>query len=68
MNGPFTFQAFQKVILQWDSGKQRMNCYNTLGNLERLLLGRSRQLTGCIPDGLQVVVDNDLGPLGRPFC
>ena len=29
-NGPFTFQAFQKVILQWDPGKQRMNYYNTL--------------------------------------
>ena len=28
--GPFTLQAFQKVILQWDSGKQRMNYYNTL--------------------------------------
>ena len=22
VNGPFTFQAFQKVILQWDPGKQ----------------------------------------------
>ena len=30
VNGPFTFQAFQKVILQWDPGKQRMNYYNTL--------------------------------------
>ena len=30
VNGPFTFQAFQKVILQWDSGKERMNYYNTL--------------------------------------
>ena len=25
VNGPFTFQAFQKVILQWDPSKQRMN-------------------------------------------
>ena len=30
VNGPFTFQAFQKVILQWDPGKQRVNYYNTL--------------------------------------
>ena len=30
VNGPFTFQAFQKAILQWDPGKQRMNYYNTL--------------------------------------
>ena len=30
MRGPFALQAFQKVILQWDSGKQRMNYYNTL--------------------------------------
>ena len=29
-DGPFTLQAFQKVILQWDPGKQRMNYYNTL--------------------------------------
>ena len=29
-NGTFTLQAFQKVILQWDPGKQRMNYYNTL--------------------------------------
>ena len=31
--GPFTLQAFQKVILQWDSGRQRMNYYNTLDAL-----------------------------------
>ena len=31
--GPFTLQAFQKVILQWDPGKQRMNYYNTLDAL-----------------------------------
>ncbi|MCY3913190.1 MAG: hypothetical protein OXG43_08080 [Chloroflexi bacterium] len=30
VNGPFTLQAFHKVILQWDPGKQRMNYYNTL--------------------------------------
>ena len=30
VNGPFTLQAFQKVILQWDSGRRRMNYYNTL--------------------------------------
>ena len=30
VRGPFTLQAFQKVILQWDPGKQRMNYYNTL--------------------------------------
>jgi len=32
-DGPFTLQAFQKVILQWDSGKHRMNYYNTLDAL-----------------------------------
>ncbi|MDE2990852.1 MAG: hypothetical protein OXU21_07295 [Chloroflexota bacterium] len=31
--GPFTLQAFQKVILQWDPGKERMNFYNTLDAL-----------------------------------
>ena len=29
-DGPFTLQAFQKVILQWDPGHRRMNYYNTL--------------------------------------
>ena len=29
-SGPFTLQAFQKVILQWDPGRERMNFYNTL--------------------------------------
>ena len=29
-DGPFTLQAFQKVILQWDSTQRRMNYYNTL--------------------------------------
>jgi len=29
-NEPFTLQAFQKVILQWDPGRERMNYYNTL--------------------------------------
>ena len=31
--GPFTLQAFQKVILQWDPGKRQMNFYNTLDAL-----------------------------------
>ena len=30
VEGPFTLQAFQKVILQWDPGEGRMNYYNTL--------------------------------------
>ena len=33
VNGPFTLQAFQKVILQWDPGRGRMNYYNTLDAL-----------------------------------
>ena len=33
VDGPFTLQAFQKVILQWDPGKGRMNYYNTLDAL-----------------------------------
>ncbi|MCY4114852.1 MAG: hypothetical protein OXG33_13085 [Chloroflexi bacterium] len=32
-DGPFTLQAFQKVILQWDPTKSRMNYYNTLDAL-----------------------------------
>ena len=32
-DGPFTLQAFQKVILQWDPDNQRMNYYNTLDAL-----------------------------------
>ena len=32
-DGPFTLQAFQKVILQWDPGERRMNFYNTLDAL-----------------------------------
>lgn len=30
LDGPFTLQAFQKVILQWDPANERMNYYNTL--------------------------------------
>ena len=33
VEGPFTLQAFQKVILQWDSANRRMNWYNTLDAL-----------------------------------
>ena len=33
IDGPFTLQAFQKVILQWDPGKQRVNWFNTLDAL-----------------------------------
>ena len=33
VDGPFTLQAFQKVILQWDPDRRRMNYYNTLDNL-----------------------------------
>ena len=32
-DGPFTLQAFQKVILQWDPQRERMNYYNTLDTL-----------------------------------
>ncbi len=32
-DGPFTLQAFQKVILQWDPRRERMNYYNTLDAL-----------------------------------
>ena len=33
VSGAFTLQAFQKVILQWDPGRSRMNYYNTLDAL-----------------------------------
>jgi len=33
VDGPFTLQAFQKVILQWSPGEGRMNYYNTLDAL-----------------------------------
>ena len=32
-DGPFTLQAFQKVILQWDPARSRMNYFNTLDAL-----------------------------------
>ena len=32
-DGPFTLQAFQKVILQWHPGKRQMNYFNTLDAL-----------------------------------
>ena len=32
-DGPFTLQAFQKVILQWDPAQRRMNFFNTLDAL-----------------------------------
>ena len=32
-DGPFTLQAFQKVILQWDPARRRMNYFNTLDAL-----------------------------------
>ncbi len=32
--GPFTLQAFQKIILQWDESNQRFNYYNTLDVLQ----------------------------------
>ncbi len=32
-DGPFTMQAFQKVILQWDPSNRSMNYYNTLDAL-----------------------------------
>ena len=33
LDGPFTLQAFQKVILQWNPANERMNYYNTLDSL-----------------------------------
>ena len=33
-NGPFTLQAFQKIILQWDEANRRFNYYNTLDVLQ----------------------------------
>ncbi|MDE2897818.1 MAG: cellulase family glycosylhydrolase [Chloroflexota bacterium] len=33
VEGPFTLQAFQKVILQWDSVNRQMNWFNTLDAL-----------------------------------
>ena len=38
-----------------------------LTKLTRLRLG-ANQFTGCIPEGLQPVPDNDLSALGLPFC
>ena len=32
-DGPFTLQAFQKVILQWDPARRRMNYFNSLDAL-----------------------------------
>ena len=38
-----------------------------LTNLTALYLA-GNQLTGCVPAGLRGVADNDLAPLGLPFC
>ena len=39
----------------------------SLSNLQELYLGGNR-LTGCVPDGLRDVPNNDLASLGLPFC
>lgn len=38
------------------------------GRLQVLKLGGSNQLTGCIPEGLRNVEDNDLADLRLPYC
>ena len=35
VDGPFTLQAFQKVILQWSPSEKRMNWFNTLDELNK---------------------------------
>ena len=41
-----------------------------LGQLTNLTVLRlaGNQLTGCVPDGLRDVADNDFAQLGLPFC
>ena len=39
----------------------------SLANMERLYIPRN-QLTGCVPEGLREVADNDLDELGLPYC
>ena len=39
----------------------------SLGNLTGLTLG-GNQFTGCLPEGLWSVPDNDFSVLGLPFC
>ena len=41
---------------------------NGLLRLEELLLGGSNQWSGCIPNGLRNVAENDLDTLVLPFC
>ena len=38
-----------------------------LSNLQELYLG-GNLLTGCVPDGLRDVPNNDIARLGLPFC
>ena len=39
-----------------------------LSKLNRFFLCGNSQLTGCIPDQLRSVTDNDFAKLGLPFC
>ena len=39
-----------------------------LANLEYLFLGSNNRYTGCIPDGLRDVRENDFSWLDLPFC
>ena len=39
-----------------------------LSNLEVLWLGGNDDLTGCVPDALRDVPNNDFDELGLPFC
>ena len=56
-------------VLWLDENELSGEIPSELGNLDlRVLSLAGNRLTGCIPEGLQPVPDNDLSALGLPFC
>ena len=67
VDGPFTLQAFQKVILQWSSTDKKMNWFNTLDELNKSFpsvnignVPRHQNLPGDAGQSFEVVKQNHL--------
>lgn len=67
VDGPFTLQAFQKVILQWSSTDRKMNWFNTLDELNKSFpsanignVPRHQNLPGDAGQSFEVVKQNHL--------
>lgn len=72
VDGPFTLQAFQKVILQWDPERGRTNYYNTLDvlanrypNVELPNVPAHRVLAADVGVGFAQVIRNHLAILDQ---